>query len=156
MSVLFENLHVGEWYALHEVEEDDAPVDFNPFAQARSRHRYDGLPFQVTAVSHPFILGRTMVGVAVTYDTRIVRLVALLPGYVREWKKIMADTNGAVRVGPYANKPALKKRKRKEKPDPHRCPRCGCRFIQRLRDVKDGWHYACRDCGFDAGPVPKD
>jgi DNA-directed RNA polymerase subunit RPC12/RpoP len=163
MAVLFDNLKVGGWYAIFEHKEQEAepnPYDaFNLFARAPKRQRCDGMPFMIRAASFPFITGVGLKGEFLAFDFREVQFVSLDKRYVNEWYKAVASASGQLPQGQscldVARKHLRKLKKKKEKPDPNTCPRCGSRMIQKLRDVKDGWRIACRDCGMDAGPAPK-
>ncbi len=163
MPAKFENLKVGGWYAIVEhIEEEveSSPYDqFNLFAKPPRKPRCDGMPFMIRSVSFPFVTGVGLKGEFLAFDSRLLQFTALDKPYVNEWYKALESASGKLpptkTLLAVARKGLKKKKVKKEKPDPNQCPRCGSRMVQILRELKDGWHIRCRDCGNDAGPVVK-
>lgn len=154
MPGVFENVKANGWYAVFEIEEEKVESSF--FGPPRPV-RYNGEPFKCVAASYPFLYCRTVDGKGLTVDTRVVTVTSVLDGYVREWKKEWQElsTNHTLfgqRLDVGRPKP---KRKKKEKPDPRTCLRCGGRIVEHLTRSMDCWRYVCRECGFDAGLVLK-
>jgi predicted RNA-binding Zn-ribbon protein involved in translation (DUF1610 family) len=145
MPGVFENLKVGKWYAVWEIDVGEPGEFFMPKPRA-----LDGHPFTIVAVSYPFVLCRSFNGSVRTFDTRYVTLTTVNDKYVRAWKSNCTDPNG---MTPRPTATGKKRRKKKEKPDRFACPRCGGAMIQRMVVVANGWRWVCRECGFDKGMV---
>lgn len=109
MSVRFENLTRGGWYAVTSVAEDPPRELFG----TRPRVSFDGQPFCVIDVSYPFVLCEGVSGVVTTFDVREVGLDSVLPRYVWSYRDNVKGQNGTRRKA---------MRRRKEKPDPGTCP----------------------------------
>lgn len=145
MPVVYENIQVGHWYAIYEIETGDQGEGW----YTPRKNSYDGHPFKVIACSFPFVFGKAINGRCMTIDVRTVTLTSVNDRFVKAWKRDFEERGcESMQSDP------KKRRRKKEKPDPHSCLRCGSRIVQKL--TKQGWRFACRDCGFDCGPVTVD
>lgn len=146
---LFENLKIGGWYTVFEHEDIEPEQPMNPFGMmTQSRPiRYNGAPYKIIAASFPFVLCRDVRGKSVTMDTRVTKLTSCLPSFVKAFYREFGDKSRSKGSGT--------RRKKKEKLDQYTCPRCGGRIVQVMNRTYDGWRYACRNCDFDGGAVPK-
>lgn len=133
-----DDLKVGGYVAVVGVKDNDQPEPFGFFTPRPKA--FDGLPVQITAISLPFVAVKDARGNIGAFDVRTFDLQIVSRRYAE-----------AMQLA----KPK-RRRKRKEKPDPQWCVRCGGRLLQRLsKDSKFAWHVVCPECGWDGGPVPK-
>ena len=129
-----DSIKVGDWIAVSDclVEPPECIRDHSIRFQA------DGRPWQVVAISLPFLCLRDD-RVQVTLD-------------VRNWEVVRLSRVYVARV---LEAPAARERRRKPrkpKADALQCPRCGERMVQML--IGSQWRYTCRDCKFDGGAAP--
>lgn len=147
-----ENLHAGEYVAVSEYHcSKSGPVTFS------------GLPFQVVAVSPPFVALRAPDGTVNPLDYREWSVTKVSRRYARaiwEASALSVDSEGDVRISPRAKRKLLNRLRRErnkvesvEAHDSRDCPRCGARLQQRLRkDRETGRHYwltFCPTCGYE-------
>ena len=142
------------YVVVHTILEDkDDEPEYSPWGmmfgggRAPSRPKYDGKPWQVVAISLPFVCltdGR----VKVSCDTR----TTVLQRVTREYALAM-DTP-AIPEARHASI-FLARQPPPDAPDPRDCPRCGHRMTQRLKTPGSGeWPLVCKNCESER-PAPK-
>lgn len=131
-----------------EVPEPEEPgfqmFSFGSFGSLRASKplRFNGQPLELLAISLPFLCvtdGKQRFAIDVR-DTNVRRLS---PQYVRA----MSEDRQS------ADFTKSRRRKKKEKPDHKKCPRCGTRRVERLFQPGTGqWALCCPQCGMQDLP----
>lgn len=115
-----ENLHRGEWITMHEYL-GRAPL-FGP------EPSFSGEPYQVQAVSFPFVSLKSLSNRVFALDLREFRVTKLNRQYVSSFRR--------------------RKRRKRHKiasRDERVCHRCGGPMVERFTDLA-GWHMYCQEC----------
>lgn len=143
-----DDLDVGMYIAISEERECEVHSQWNDnpfflFDRPRKPTLPVGLPLKILALALPFACvtdGRHKLSL----DLRTIAVQRVDKKYF----EAMTDP------GEPLNAPARRRRKKREKPDPMKCPRCGNRCVQRLIKPGDGiWGVYCKRCGYDGPPV---
>lgn len=133
-----DSLKIGDWVAV--VRYKQARSKHTPWGSWDVEPSYDGRPGQVVAISLPFVALTDGARVG-TIDVRDIDLQRVTEQYA---KAVLSS--GAV--------PVKVRRRRRGKPDPSLCPRCGDRlqqFMSKRTEFK--FRVRCPSCGWDGGPV---
>jgi hypothetical protein len=127
-----ENLKTGQWVV---VVAHKAAGQVDMFGR-EAEYEFTGVPHRVKSVCPPFVAVEYRGHVA-AIDTRVFELMPVHPKYVQAMES-------AVRP---------KRRRRKEKPDPNKCPRCGTNFQRRVITVEGRYaiQVFCPECHWDNG-----
>ena len=143
-----DDLKPGMWVAVVAKRQEEAPGydDWPMFSQPKSQV-FDGFPLRVLAISLPFMAVQRGNQIQ-SIDLRKFSVQKLTRSYVESASEFMPEIKGKMKS----------KRRRKQKPDPRACLRCGAKVIQRRvispDPARQAWFNACSECGFDQGPVP--
>jgi hypothetical protein len=120
MSTAVDDLKVGEHIAVVEDKRD--------WDDRERASTFNGKPLKILAISLPFL--------SVSDGQRVFAIDVRAWGVRRldkKYVKVMAEE--------------APKRKKKIKPDPKTCPRCGERMVERLDQSVERWFLVCRSCG---------
>lgn len=145
MATAIDDIRPGQYLMLNDKHDDAEPFDmFGSWGRPR-RRRNEGVPCRVLAVSPPFLAIEAQ-GRRLSIDAREVEIL-------RVDRRFVEALNESKPI-PTAAKP---KRKRKEKPDPRCCVRCGTRLVQRLicQPGDSHWVPLCKGCGWTGERVEK-
>jgi len=145
MATAIDDVRPGEYLMLSGKDE---PEEYDPFGSSwmmlrpAKRRNHGMTPCRVLAVSPPF-LAVEMRGQRVSIDARDYELLRVSRRFVES----LDEQKPIPSVG--------KKRRRKEKPDPRCCIRCGTRLVQRLVYVieRAQWLPTCKQCGWQGDPA---
>lgn len=96
---------------------------------------YHGKPYRILEICLPFLCVAEGEHVT-TIDVRQWEVQRVSKRYA----KLMES------VGPRS-----RRQRKKDKPDPRNCPRCGCRMRQ--EHLNDNWRLICPECKWDGGLV---
>jgi hypothetical protein len=160
-----ENLNPGDFIVVTGVVSDleatnnSNPYEFNPFGfqPPRQRHIFDGHPLRVIHANDPPFLIVTNGTALMPLDIREFIVSKVSREYVELFLDRTDHTHKPLDPQPRKRRPkslALipsKQRKRKEKPDPSACPRCGKRMTLIRRQNTPGWFIYCSECDMDYG-----
>lgn len=144
MPTPIDSLKIGDWIAVTgDKHVDDASPYYRPVPD------YSGIPFEIVAISPPFIavMPHGDFGVR-SLDARRWDVQRVDKRYVEAYRK---RAEGPMAT-PARRRQARRKKKR-EKPDLRDCPRCGERCVQRHHTPSNSWHLVCQQCGLDRGDV---
>lgn len=143
MSEHVENLKKGDYITIIQDKNPDPPM-YSDFGYTPPKTSLSGEPYEVQAICVPFIVCHRLNGQVVTIDVRefAVRKV--------HWRYVDAFLEAPRSKRSHQFSPekrgTSRKKKKKEKPDPKACPRCGCRMIETLKSAAN-WQLICPNCG---------
>lgn len=136
-----DDLKPGQYIAVTKrYVEDDVPNPFG-FFMPRQPLSFSGVPVKIITISLPFLAVEDKNGRVSSID-------------VREWGVQRVSRQYAEAFDqpePTSKRTSFtKRRKKKSKPDPRDCPRCGERMIQRMiAGTSRGFVVVCPCCGFE-------
>ena len=139
MPTPIDDLKVGQFVAV--VGTRQAPP--RDWTGVEMEPTYNGIPWEVVSISLPFLCV-SFGGKTVALDTRVLDFVKVSRHYFDGMRGAKC---------PQARDKARKSRRR-QKPDPGRCVRCGELFRQTMsKKTNFVWRKVCPNCGLDGGPV---
>lgn len=158
-----DDLNVGDFIVISGVREEDYQPAWgsydSPFGPPRQPVTpvLTGNPFRIEAISLPFLCvtdGHHRAGLDVRRFVfqRVTKeyVQAMVAG--RSDSTIFSSRKTLERGDTHPLLVTGKKRKKKTKPDPKACRRCGSKMIERRMPYAK-WQLVCPDCGFEGGPV---
>lgn len=156
MQQHFENLKKGMFVVITGFvkEPDDDQTQYPFFHPPRREVEFSGEPHEVKATAFPFIVVEDIYGRITTIDVRKYRIASVPKAYHDAFLEEDSVQPHHVHTTKAFSRKKRKGRRKKEKPDPKACPRCGCRMIETLKEGTTGWLHICPECGgaFDLSP----
>lgn len=146
-----DNLKKGQYIVITGYKEDEVPkpyqeADLFTGRQPPSKRSFNGWPRRILHIEFPFCIVADDNGIG-TIDLREVYVKVVSRRYV----EYASQHRRRKRGGAVADMTLIPVRKRKEKPDPDACPRCGTKMRLVKKMKREGWYRHCPQCDLDFG-----
>lgn len=145
-----QGLKKGEFIVITGLVDEEVP-SFDDYPYTPQKKVPHGRPLRVLSVAFPFI-AVTDGEKTFAIDSQTFRVQRVHREYVKAMLDALPRKKG-IQVSKAESAHPLLGRRRKAKPDPRACPKCGERMVERLTSKKHVWHRVCPDCGWDSGPT---